>query len=244
MLVGNLPPRSGSGRLRPRSRARKMPAAHSTKGGAEGRKGSQPEGPCRIGREALRVCRLGLLRRRFFDARAVSLLRRRARTATPRPERVQRLETHEGQRSRSQGRTAQPPRRSEESLYASRYDRGTVVDAVRGTLIRTPPEPRDAGARVSKAVMRYVRIPTETTLPRPRRAGQVVPRYSRPTTGWSTREPAQRSKERGRVEVGGARKRALRRKSALASQAEPVSLHGFSGRRRRVWLGQPPAQTE
>ncbi len=68
-------------------------------------------------------------------------------------------------------------------------------------------------------------------------------RYSGPTTGWSTREPAQRRKSADELkwaEPGSAH--CGEERTGLAGRVGQ-SARIFSGRRRRVWLGQPHAHT-
>ena len=68
-------------------------------------------------------------------------------------------------------------------------------------------------------------------------------RYSGPTTGWSTREPAQRRKSADELkwaEPGSAH--CGEERTGLAGRVGQ-SARIFSGRRRRVWLGQPHVHT-
>ena len=114
------------------------------------------------------------------------------------------------------------------------------------TVAYSPARIWTAGSDSAVSRSRSIRsVPPTATVPA-RAATRVSVRscrYSGPTTGWSTREPAQRRKSADELkwaEPGSAHRGEER--TGLAGRVGQ-SARIFSGRRRRVWLGQPHVHT-
>ena len=136
------------------------------------------------------------------------------------------------------------------SVRAARYPALRQSGKHRRTASRSGPGALPAQGTSTGAGRRQRQRPVGP-LPRPYRLGRTLtcPRNRSAMPVWRSdnwavdaREPAQ-WRERGRAELGGARKRAVRRRTHWPRRPSWSVCTDFSGLRRRVWLRQPHVHT-